>query len=70
MKNEPARSVELLTKVLALQEMKNPRAFYFRGLAYRKLGERDKAEHDLEQAAQLGESDAADALQRRQRPGR
>lgn len=70
MKFEPTRSVELLTRVLVLQEMKNPRALYFRGLAYRQLGERDKAEQDLEQAAALGESDAVDALQRLQRSGR
>ena len=70
MKHESARSVELFTKVLLLQEMKNPRAFYFRGLAYRQLGERDRAKHDLEQAAQLGEPDAADTLQQLQRSGR
>jgi len=70
MKFEPSRAVELLTRVLVLQEMKNPRALYFRGLAYRQLGERDKAEHDLEQAAKLGESDAVDTLQRLQRSGR
>lgn len=70
MKFESAKSIELLTRVLVLQEMKNPRALYFRGLAYRQLGERDKAEHDLEQAAALGESDAVDVLQRLQRFGR
>lgn len=70
MQHESARSVELFSKVLALQEMKNPRAFYFRGLAYRQLGERDRAKYDLEQAAQLGEPDAADVLQRLQRSGR
>lgn len=50
--DSPEDAVEILEKAI-LDEKSNPILYHFRGLAYQRLGEREKADQDLDTAARL-----------------
>jgi tetratricopeptide (TPR) repeat protein len=55
---QPNKALEYFTKSLELQKVKSGRTYYLRSLAYRQLGELEKANADLEKAALLGDPTA------------
>lgn len=61
---QPGKALALLTRSLELQKRKNSRTYLLRSLAYRQLGERDKAKSDLDTAALLGDPTALKLLKR------
>jgi Flp pilus assembly protein TadD len=61
---QPDKALTFLTKSLELQKVKSGRTYYLRSLAYRQIGEQEKAKTDLDTAALLGDPTALKSLNR------